>query len=53
MLPEDHATVQAFVDYIDYANEYVLSKWKSLTKPAVVIDPSILDAIVQVEEIPF
>ena len=53
MVPEDHATVQAFVDYIDYGNEYVLSKWKSLRKPDVAIDPSTLDAIVQVEEIPF
>ena len=53
MLPEDHATVQAFVDYIDYGNEYVLSKWKSLRKPDVQIDPATLDAIVQVEEIPF
>ena len=53
MVPEDHATVQAFVDYIDYGNEYVLSKWKSLRKPDVTIDPAILDAIVQVEEIPF
>jgi len=53
MVPEDHATVQAFVDYIDYGNEYVLSKWKSLRKPDVAIDPATLDAIVQVEEIPF
>ena len=53
MVPEDHATVQAFVDYIDYGNEYVLSKWKSLRKPDVQIDPATLDAIVQVEEIPF
>tara|TARA_Y100000389_G_scaffold183129_1_gene200305 strand:- start:818 stop:1696 length:879 start_codon:yes stop_codon:yes gene_type:complete len=53
MLPEDHATVQAFVDYIDYGNEYVLSKWKSLRKPDVQVDPATLDAIVQVEEIPF
>jgi len=53
MVPEDHATVQAFVDYIDYGNEYVLSKWKSLRKPDVAIDPATLDAIVQVEEMPF
>lgn len=53
MVPEDHATVQAFVDYIDYGNEYVLSKWKSLRKPDVQVDPATLDAIVQVEEIPF
>ena len=53
MVPEDHGTVQAFVDYIDYGNEYVLSKWKSLRKPDVQIDPATLDAIVQVEEIPF
>ena len=53
MVPEDHSTVQAFVDYIDYGNEYVLSKWKSLRKPDVQVDPATLDAIVQVEEIPF
>jgi len=53
MVPEDHGTVQAFVDYIDYGNEYVLSKWKSLRKPDVQVDPATLDAIVQVEEIPF
>ena len=53
MLPEDYGTVQAFVDYIDYGNEYVLTKWKSLRKPDVQVDPSTLDAIVQVEEIPF
>ena len=53
MDPEDHSTVQAFVDYIDYGNEYVLSKWKSLRKPDVQVDPATLDAIVQVEEIPF
>ena len=53
MVPEDHGTVQAFVDYIDYGNEYVLSKWKSLRKPDVQVDPATLDAIVQVEEIQF
>ena len=53
MVPEDHGTVQAFVDYIDYGNEYVLNKWKSLRKPDVQVDPATLDAIVQVEEIPF
>jgi len=31
----------------------VLGEWKKLNKPDVAIDPKILDAIVQVEEIPF
>ena len=53
IVPEDHVTAQSFIDYVDYRNEYVLSKWKSLRKPDVAIDPSTLDAIVQVEEIPF
>jgi len=53
IVPKDHVTAQSFIDYVDYRNEYVLSKWKSLRKPDVAIDPSTLDAIVQVEEIPF
>jgi hypothetical protein len=53
IVPEDHVTAQSFIDYVDYRNEYVFSKWKSLRKPDVAIDPSTLDAIVQVEEIPF
>jgi len=53
IVPEDHVTAQSFIDYVDYRNEYVFSKWKSLRKPDVTIDPAILDAIVQVEEIPF
>jgi len=53
MYEGDQATLRSFVDYVDYANDYVLSEWKKLNKPDVAIDPSILDAIVQVEEIPF
>ena len=49
----DQDTLAAFVDYVDYANDYVLGEWKKLNKPSVSIDPQILDAIVQVEEIPF
>ncbi len=50
---EDSDTLRSFIDYIDYANDYVLSEWKKLSKPDVAVDPKILDAIVQVEEIPF
>ena len=49
----DKETLRSFVDYVDYANDYVLGEWKKLNKPDVAIDPKILDAIVQVEEIPF
>tara|TARA_R110001583_G_scaffold85849_4_gene224918 strand:- start:2532 stop:3404 length:873 start_codon:yes stop_codon:yes gene_type:complete len=49
----DQETLSSFVDYVDYANDYVLSEWKKLNKPDVAIDSKILDAIVQVEDIPF
>jgi len=49
----DQDTLRSFVDYVDYANDYVLSEWKKLNKPDVAIDPTVLDAIVQVEEAPY
>jgi len=49
----DQELARDFMDYIDRANDYVLSEWKRLNKPDVAIDPVILDAIVQVEEAPY
>jgi hypothetical protein len=53
MKSEDEGLARDFIDYIDRANDYVLSEWKRLNKPDVAISPEILDAIVQVEEAPY
>ena len=53
MKPEDEGLTRDFIDYIDRANDYVLSEWKRFNKPDVAISPEVLDAIVQVEEAPY